>query len=77
MHHEYTLWQIARDRQTELRAQADVERKLREAGLSEPIIRPGALLAALAALTVAALVAAESAAAGFGGGGGAGPVPLM
>ncbi|HEX9680529.1 MAG TPA: hypothetical protein VGA32_03675 [Anaerolineales bacterium] len=77
MNHEYTLWQIARDRQAEMRAQADAERELREAGLSEPVIRPGALIVALAAITVAALLAAESAAAGFGGGGGAGPVPLM
>ena len=77
MHHEYTLWQIARDRQAELRAQADVERKLREAGLSEPVFRPGALIVALAAITVAALVAAESAAAGFGGGGGAGRALFM
>lgn len=77
MHHEYTLWQIARDRQAELRAQANAERELRQAGLSEPVFRPGALLVALATITVAALLAAESAAAGFGGGGGAGPVPFM
>lgn len=77
MHHEYTLWQIARDRQAEMRAEADVERELRRAGMSEPVFRPGALLVALATITVAALLAAESAAAGFGGGGGAGPVPFM
>lgn len=77
MHHENALWQIARDRQTELQTQADAERALREAGLSEPVFRPGALIVALTAITVAALVAAESAAAAFGGGGGAGPVPLM
>lgn len=77
MHHEYTLWQIARDRQTEMRAQADVERKLREAGLSEPVFRPGVLLVALAAITVAALLAAEGVAAGFGGAGGAGAALLM
>ncbi|MGH2606719.1 MAG: hypothetical protein ACRDG5_09020 [Anaerolineales bacterium] len=77
MHHENALWQIARDRQTDFRAKADAEQALREAGLSEPVFRPGALIVALAAITVAALVAAESAAAAFGGGGGAGPVPLM
>lgn len=77
MNHDYTLWHMARERQADMRAQADVERQLREAGLGEPALRPGALLVALAAVTLAALVAAESAAAGFGVGGGAGPIPLM
>jgi hypothetical protein len=77
MNQEYVLWQMARERQSELRNQADAARKLREAGIDRPGPRVGTWIAALGAVTLAVLMVAERAAASFGGGGGAGPVPFM
>ncbi|MEX0787484.1 MAG: hypothetical protein WD906_02600 [Anaerolineales bacterium] len=77
MNQEYVLWQMARDRQAELRSQADAERKLREAGIDRSGPRVGLWITTLGAVTLAVLMAAERAAAAIGGGGGAGPVPFM
>ena len=77
MNQEFVLWQMARDRQAELRSQADAERKLHEAGINRSEPRVGIWIATLGAVTLAVLMVAERAAAAFGGGGGAGPVPFM
>ena len=80
MHTQSLLWQVARDHQAEIRAQAEVERKLRGLRPSRPGGFPvalGTLGAALLAVTLAAALMASTAGAYFSGGGGAGPIPFI
>ena len=78
MNQQYVLWLMAKERQADIRKEADIERRLHRAEIEPNVSKAGTLLAAVGAVTLAVLLAAERAAASFGGaGGGGGPVPFM